>query len=405
MVWNEEYDRTMKKAKKMGSREIIARMETRLEKVAPKGKCIVKLAWLRPEHKRYFAREQKIAGLRHKNLAYTLAVDEAQQPKPETEDDKERSKIIVTAQEYIDSEMTPWERTQTGLAQRIDFAIQAGEGLRELHRLGLLHRDIKRSNLLITKDGTVKVIDTGLMKALDYTESSVTQNDEVVGTPAYYPPEQAGDDTVDIRADIYAVGSTLYEYLIGIAPNVMATQNPQTINAILQSRDKKVLPLMPSQTSALNELIVKFVEEEGLSPEQARELPGYFDAVFTKLLHRKKEGRYQSVPQYLTDLNALKEGERPPVAFEELGRRKLTPEKFATGAFSYHMGNYLEDETMYADAKQSQHKQLVLEEGGFVRRHWKKFGVGLLLLGAVATPLAIAYQDTIKQVIDFITGK
>ena len=405
MAWNEEYDRTMSKVKKMGDKEIVARMETRLEKAAPKGKCIIKLAWLRPEHKRYFDREQKVAGLKHKNLAYMLAVDEAQQPKPKTDDDHEKSKIIVTAQEYIDNEMTPWERVQTGLDQRIDFAIQTGEGLRELHRLGLLHRDIKRSNLLITKDGLVKVIDTGLMKALDYTESSVTQDDEIVGTPAYYPPEQAGEDTVDIRADIYALGSTLYEYLIGVAPNVMATQNPQTINAILKSRKKKVFPLMPSQTNALNELIAKFVEEKGLSPEQAKELPGFFDAVFTKLLHRDKNGRYRNVPQYLADLNALKAGERPPVAFEELGRRKLTPKQFATEAFSYHMGDYLEDETVYADAKKSQKMQRVLDEGGFIKRHWKKFAVGAALLGAVATPIAIVYQDAINQVIDFITGK
>ena len=92
---------------------------------------------------------------------------------------------------------------------------QIASALGEAHAHGLVHRDVKPANILIASDGTVKVTDFGIAKALSGTDATLTSPGTVVGTAAYVAPEQLEDASVDARADIYALGVLLYECLTG----------------------------------------------------------------------------------------------------------------------------------------------------------------------------------------------
>lgn len=91
---------------------------------------------------------------------------------------------------------------------------QVAAALGEAHAHGLVHRDVKPANILIASDGTVKVTDFGIAKALD-AEATLTTPGTVVGTAAYVAPEQLEEGRVDARADVYALGVVLYECLTG----------------------------------------------------------------------------------------------------------------------------------------------------------------------------------------------
>jgi len=92
---------------------------------------------------------------------------------------------------------------------------QVAAALGEAHRHGLVHRDIKPANILIAADGTVKVTDFGIAKALSSADATLTTPGTVVGTAAYVAPEQLEDGEIDARADIYALGVLLHECLSG----------------------------------------------------------------------------------------------------------------------------------------------------------------------------------------------
>jgi eukaryotic-like serine/threonine-protein kinase len=92
---------------------------------------------------------------------------------------------------------------------------QVASALGEAHARGLVHRDVKPANILLASDGTVKVTDFGIAKALSGADATLTTPGTVVGTAAYVAPEQLEDAQVDARADIYALGVVLYECLTG----------------------------------------------------------------------------------------------------------------------------------------------------------------------------------------------
>jgi tRNA A-37 threonylcarbamoyl transferase component Bud32 len=96
---------------------------------------------------------------------------------------------------------------------------QAALGLQYAHEHGLIHRDIKPSNLMLTRSGAVKVIDMGLALAMEETTAQVTRPGAVLGTISYCAPEQFRDaSTVDVRADIYSLGCTLFHLVTGKPP-------------------------------------------------------------------------------------------------------------------------------------------------------------------------------------------
>jgi serine/threonine protein kinase len=109
------------------------------------------------------------------------------------------------------------EQGQLGLEDAMAVVEQACRGLEYAHRNGVVHRDVKPGNLLRADDGTVKLADFGIAKAL-HEESSITQVGSVLGTAAYLAPEQAQGEPAGPRADLYALGVVTYQLLSGRLP-------------------------------------------------------------------------------------------------------------------------------------------------------------------------------------------
>ncbi|HLT67499.1 MAG TPA: Stk1 family PASTA domain-containing Ser/Thr kinase [Microbacterium sp.] len=94
------------------------------------------------------------------------------------------------------------------------------EALEYSHRAGVVHRDIKPGNVMVTDDGQVKVMDFGIARAVSDTSATVAETTTILGTAAYFSPEQAQGEPVDARADLYSTGVVLYELLTGRPPFV-----------------------------------------------------------------------------------------------------------------------------------------------------------------------------------------
>ena len=92
------------------------------------------------------------------------------------------------------------------------------EALEYSHRAGVVHRDIKPGNVMVTDAGQVKVMDFGIARAVSDSSSTVAETTAILGTAAYFSPEQAKGEPVDARADLYSTGVVLYELLTGRPP-------------------------------------------------------------------------------------------------------------------------------------------------------------------------------------------
>lgn len=108
------------------------------------------------------------------------------------------------------------ERGPLPVHEALEIAAQIAEGLAAAHAHGIVHRDLKPANVLLTPEGSVRLLDFGLAKLAD--TSLLTVTGRPLGTPAYMPPEQARGDPVDHRADLWALGVVLYQMLSGELP-------------------------------------------------------------------------------------------------------------------------------------------------------------------------------------------
>src|SRR6185312_10950128 len=181
----------------------------------------------------------------------------------------------------------------------IEVIADACQALNFSHQHGIIHRDVKPANIMISKTGAVKVMDFGIARALADTGNPVTQTAAVIGTAQYLSPEQARGETVDARSDVYSLGCVLYEIITSEPPFV--GDSPVAV-AYQHVRED---PVPPSQRRDI------------ISPE--------LDAVVLKALAKNPENRYQSAAEMRTDLIRVHNGEKPeaPKVFTDADRSSL----------------------------------------------------------------------------------
>jgi len=123
------------------------------------------------------------------------------------------------------------------------------DALSAIHHIGILHRDLKPTNVLFRKDGSLAVIDFGLAKQAQL-EAEITSTGEIFGTPYYMSPEQGRGDVVDERADIYSLGIILYEMLVGEKPFVA-----DSAIGLIHLHETAKVPRLPKPVEKYQELI------------------------------------------------------------------------------------------------------------------------------------------------------
>jgi len=208
-----------------------------------------------PERLARFEREAKmLASLNHPNIAAIYAVDKS-------------GGLHALVMELVEGDDLSQRisRSAIPLDEALPIAKQIAEALEAAHEQGIIHRDLKPANIKVRADGTVKVLDFGLAKAMEPTGAmaasnsmsptitipAMTQAGIILGTAAYMSPEQARGRTVDKRADIWAFGCVLYEMLTGRPAFSKGTSTADILAAILEREPEwKALPAAVPSTVA-----------------------------------------------------------------------------------------------------------------------------------------------------------
>jgi serine/threonine protein kinase/Tfp pilus assembly protein PilF len=269
--------RIIKKLGAGGMGEVYLALDTKLDR-----KVAIKV--LRPDSlaeeklkKRLLREAQAVAKLDHPNICAIYDVNEA-------------DSVTFIVMQYLEGESLAEKmvRKPLELSTALAVAEQAAEGLAEAHAHGIVHRDIKPQNLMITPKGQLKILDFGLAKqtrpsdSVDFeapTDTLLSTPGRVVGTMPYMSPEQVQGEPLEPCSDIFSLGVTFYEVLAGKHPFRDKSA------AITMSR---ILLSDPIPTERFNAQV---------SPE--------LQAILNKMLSKDKALRYQSAEDLLTDLKQL----------------------------------------------------------------------------------------------------
>ena len=235
-----------------------------------------------PTFQARFRREaQSAAALNHPTIVavYDSGEEEITAPNGAT-----RS-VPYIVMEYVEGH-TVRELLGDGDAVPIPEAVEITTGVLDAleysHRAGIVHRDIKPGNIMLTSTGAVKVMDFGIARAMEDSSATVTQTHAVVGTAQYLSPEQARGEVVDARSDLYSTGCLLYELLTG--------QPPFTGDSAVAIAYQHVREI-PKPPSAL-----------------AADVPESLDRVVLKALAKARDDRYQDAAHMRNELLAAARG-------------------------------------------------------------------------------------------------
>jgi beta-lactam-binding protein with PASTA domain/predicted Ser/Thr protein kinase len=223
-----------------------------------------------------FRREaQAAAGLNHPNIVSVY-------------DTGSQGDVHFIVMEYVEGRTLRDLIRQEGplLPERAAEITEAvARGLAAAHEAGLVHRDVKPGNIMITRDGEVKVMDFGIARTT--SGDTLTQTAAILGTASYLSPEQAQGESVDARSDIYSVGCVLYEMLTGRPP--FTGDSPVSI-------------------------AYKHVGENPIPPSRINtDIPSGLEAVVMKCMAKNPENRYRTAIELRDDLARVLQG-MPPVA-------------------------------------------------------------------------------------------
>ena len=166
--------------------------------------------------------------------------------------------------------------------------IPVAHALQASHDAGIIHRDVKPANIMITNTGQVKVMDFGIARALDDSTSAMTQTSAVIGTAQYLSPEQAQGKPADARSDVYALGCVLYEAVTGHAPFEGETPFAVAYQHVQEE------PNAPSES----------LDPDSLTPTERVNL----DAVVLTSMAKDPMDRYQSAQEFGADLERMSSG-------------------------------------------------------------------------------------------------
>jgi serine/threonine protein kinase len=214
---------------------------------------------------RFYREAQAVASLDHPNIVRAFDID-----KYET--------LHFLVMEYVDGASLQEIIVRYAVKKRffdpiraVHYIAQAAGGLQHAGELGLIHRDIKPGNLLLDRNGTIKLLDMGLARFFDHRHDGLTERFDdkcILGTADYLAPEQATNDPIDIRADIYGLGGTLYFMLTGSSP----FPDGSIAQKLLAHQRQEPKPISSFRSDVPEELI----------------------AVVSKMMAKKPDERYQT---------------------------------------------------------------------------------------------------------------
>ncbi|MBQ7921933.1 MAG: protein kinase [Clostridia bacterium] len=230
--------------------------------------------------KRFINESKAVAMLSHPNIVniYDVSV---------------RDNIKYIVMEYVDGitlKNYMRHREVLNLREIISYTTQILKALMHAHKKGIIHRDIKPQNIMLLKNGVIKVMDFGIAKLPN--AETVTMTDKAIGTVYYISPEQVSGTQIDARSDLYALGVMMYEMATGQLP--FTAETPVSV-ALMQVNDVAVPPR-----------------------EVNSQIPVGLEQIIRRAMEKEKESRYQSAEDMLAHLMRLKEN--PRVVFRENAR-------------------------------------------------------------------------------------
>ena len=247
------------------------------------------------ERKRFLREARAASSVNHPNVCVIHAIEEV-----------EGEEFIVM--EFVEGQtLRKWailkrrdsRATRVPVRETLELVLQIARGLEAAHKQGIVHRDVKPENVMVTPDGRAKIMDFGLAKLAG--ESKLTRSGSTIGTVAYMSPEQVQGKEIDAQSDIYSFGVMLFELLAGTTP-FQADHVMGMMYAIVSTEPRRIQEARP-----------------GIEPALAR--------IVMKCMAKEKRDRYGTMKEVIQDFSAFEEQTKTAVGPEvkQYKQRPQTP--------------------------------------------------------------------------------
>lgn len=247
---------------------------------------------------RFKAERQILASLNHSNIARLLDAGETEDGHPYLVMEHVQGEPL---DEYCD-------RRQLDVSQRLKLFVQICSAVQYAHQNLIVHRDLKPANILVSEDGTPKLLDFGIAKLLQAPGTSrttdMTRLTDRLLTPEYASPEQILGSNIMTASDVYSLGVVLYQLVCGMRPYkvpVSASQLELERSICIADPERPSIALRRANTSEYP--IEAIATARATTPEKlARQLTGDLDSIILKAMRKEPQHRYGSIEQFATDI-------------------------------------------------------------------------------------------------------